>query len=60
MCKKIKNLFKTIVDLIQMIKYFDSELDETMMQSDVSQLPIEELMKLQNEAFENAKRNAFD
>lgn len=43
-----------------MIKYFDSELDETMMQSDVSQLPIEELMKLQNEAFENAKRNAFD
>lgn len=54
MWKKIKNFFKTIVDLIQMIKYFDSEvLDETMMQPDVSQLPIEELKKLQNEAFEN-------
>lgn len=61
MCKKIKNFFKTIADLIQIIKYFDSKaLDETMMQHDVSQLPIEELMKLQNEALENVRRNAFN
>lgn len=61
MWKKIKNFLKTIVDLIQMIKYFDLEaLGETMIQPDVSQLPIEELKKLQNEAFENVENNAFD
>ena len=61
MWNKIKQFYWKITDLIRFIKIISSflkEMDSEEYEPGVTQLPIEELKKIQEEAFKKVNQNA--